>query len=93
MIKESPYINIILFYLQTVENQDLINTIDLLKADSVELKNVINDWETRAGCWVNTFVREEFESKIEDLKNEIQRLNIKNIQQSDTYEKIISEKW
>jgi len=57
------------------------------------LKKVINEWETRAGCWINTFVREEFESKIEDLKNEIQQLSVKNLQLTETYNKTISEKW
>ncbi|KAF0766392.1 spindle assembly checkpoint component MAD1-like [Aphis craccivora] len=74
----------------TLENKDCINTIDRLKNDSVELKKVIKQWETRAGCWINTFVREEFESKIEDLKNEIQRLNDNNLHMTEIEE--ISEK-
>ncbi|KAE9528845.1 hypothetical protein AGLY_012420 [Aphis glycines] len=76
----------------TLENKDYANIIDRLKNDSVELKKVIKQWETRAGCWINTFVREEFESKIEDLKNEIQRLNDNNLQLTETFNKIISEK-
>ncbi|XP_025202155.1 spindle pole body component 110-like, partial [Melanaphis sacchari] len=76
----------------TLENQDYTNSINRLKNDCIELKKVIKDWEIRAGCWINTFVREEFESKIEDLKNEIQRLNIKNLQLTETYNKQISEK-
>ena len=59
--------------LQTLENQDYIITIDRLKDEGVELKNEIKQWETRASCWINTFVREKFESKIEDLESEIQR--------------------
>lgn len=84
---------IILSDLQTLENKDCINTIDRLKNDSVELKKVIKQWETRAGCWINTFVREEFESKIEDLKNEIQRLNDNNLHMTEMFNKTISEKW
>ncbi|CAH1731498.1 uncharacterized protein LOC114122514 [Aphis gossypii] len=76
----------------TLENKDYTNIIDRLKNDSVELNKVIKQWETRAGCWINTFVREEFESKIEDLKNEIQRLNDNNLQLTETFNKIISEK-
>ncbi|XP_060845600.1 kinetochore protein NDC80 homolog [Rhopalosiphum padi] len=76
----------------TLENQDYANIIDRLKNDGIELKKVINEWETRAGCWINTFVREEFESKIEDLKNEIQQLSVKNLQLTETYNKTISEK-
>ncbi|CAI6353771.1 unnamed protein product [Macrosiphum euphorbiae] len=76
----------------TLENQDYIITIDRLKEDGVELKNEIKQWETRAGCWINAHVREEFESKIENLENENQRLNVKNLQLTDNYNKIISEK-
>lgn len=79
--------------MQTLENQDYIITIDRLKEDGVELKNEIKQWETRAGCWINAHVREEFESKIENLENENQRLNVKNLQLTDNYNKIISEKW
>jgi len=79
--------------LQTLENQDYIITIDRLKEDGVELKNEIKQWETRASCWINAYVREEFESRIENLENENQRLNVKNLQLTDNYNKIISEKW
>jgi len=79
--------------LQTLENQDYIITIDRLKDEVVELKNEIKQWETRAGCWINTYVREQFESKIENLENENQRLNVKNLQLIDKYNKTISEKW
>ncbi|XP_026819167.1 structural maintenance of chromosomes protein 3 homolog [Rhopalosiphum maidis] len=76
----------------TLENQDYAIIIDRLKNDSIELKKVIQAWETRAGCWINTFVREEFESKIENLNKEIQQLSVKNLQLTETYNKIISEK-
>ncbi|XP_022181437.1 tropomyosin-like isoform X2 [Myzus persicae] len=76
----------------TLENQDYIITIDRLKEDVVELKNEIKQWETKAGCWINKYVREKFESKIEDLENENQRLNVKNLQLTDQYNKTISEK-
>lgn len=79
--------------LQTLENQDYITTINRLNDHSVELKNEIKQWETRAGCWINAYVREQFESKIENLENENQRLNVKNLQLTDKYNKTISEKW
>lgn len=85
--------NVIWSDLQTLENQDYIITIDRLKEDVVELKNEIKQWETKAGCWINKYVREKFESKIEDLENENQRLNVKNLQLTDQYNKTISEKW
>ncbi|KAL5236700.1 hypothetical protein ACI65C_004110 [Semiaphis heraclei] len=76
----------------TLENQDYKITIDRLNDDIVELKNEIKQWETRAGCWINTYVREQFESKIENLENENQRLNVKNLQLTDKYNKTIIEK-
>lgn len=79
--------------MQTLENQDYIITIDRLKEDGVELKNELKQWETRAGCWINEYVREQFETKIENLENENQRLNVENLQLTNKYNKIISEKW
>lgn len=79
--------------MQTLENQDYIITIDRLKEDGVELKNELKQWETRAGCWINEYVREQFETKIENLENENQRLNSENLQLTNKYNKIISEKW
>ncbi|KAL4127366.1 hypothetical protein QTP88_011540 [Uroleucon formosanum] len=76
----------------TLENQDYIITIDRLKEDGVELKNELKQWETRAGCWINEYVREQFETKIENLENENQRLNVENLQLTNKYNKIISEK-
>lgn len=79
--------------MQTLENRDHINNIARLEADGKELRNDLIQWETRAGCWINNFVRDEYETKIEDLEKKIQKLNAENLQLSDTYRKAVSEKW
>lgn len=68
-----------------------MNTIEHLEANVVELKSKLNSWETRAECWINMNVRDKYESKIEDLNNEIKLLTIKNQQQAGTYKNLISE--
>lgn len=63
-----------------------------LKANVDELKSELKSWETRATCWINMRVRDEFQSKIEDLKKEIKLLKIKNKQLQGAHENSISEK-
>lgn len=58
----------------------------------IELKSEIDSWETRAGCWINTHVRKEFESEINDHKKQIVQLKIENTQLSRMYNNSISDK-
>lgn len=57
----------------------------------IKLKSELNSWETRAGCWVNEFVREEFETKISDHKKQIEQLKFENKQLSRMYNNSMAE--
>lgn len=62
-----------------------------METNIAELKKELESWETRAGCWVNTYVRDTFEATIEELKKEIEQLKIKNQQLSNTYKNQVAE--
>lgn len=72
-------------------NQKQSKTIGNLENRVTELQTELKSWETRAGCWINLHVRDEFESKIEHLKKEVKFLTLKNEKLKDVYKESVAE--
>lgn len=62
-----------------------------LEDNIIKLKSELDSWETRAGCWVNEFVRQEFETKIADHKKQIDQLKLENKQLSRMHNNSMTE--
>ncbi|XP_050528759.1 uncharacterized protein LOC126898590 [Daktulosphaira vitifoliae] len=60
----------------TVDNVAQNKKIISLEANKISMEDKLKSWESKATCWMNSFVRDQFESKIEQQKNEIESLKI-----------------
>ncbi|XP_050426960.1 tropomyosin-like, partial [Adelges cooleyi] len=69
------------------QNQKIIS----LEAKKIALEEELKSWENRAGCWINTFVRDEFESKINEQKKEIENLTLLTNRLRSAYKISVSE--